>query len=123
MKRFMIVLLALLIMSLTSIAQDTTPIAPPVGYMDSCNADPALLDYFGPNCLNPVQWDLPGFQRIGTWVFFTRPDGTTDGGVIIGFQWQFQEGRYHYYLMTQMPNPDARFGGRFEHIPPERLMS
>ena len=123
MKRFMMVLLALLITLLPVTAQDTTLIPPPAGYMDSCNAEPALLAYFGPYCLNPVSWDIEGFQRIGTWVFFLRNDGTTDGGVIIGFTWQFQEGRYHYYLMTQMPNPEARFGGRFENIPPERLMS
>ncbi|MDQ7034328.1 MAG: hypothetical protein Q9P01_05685 [Anaerolineae bacterium] len=53
---------------------------------------PDSVGYLGPNCLNPVMWDLNGFQRIGTWVFFTRPDGSTDGGVLVGFTWQLFRG-------------------------------
>jgi hypothetical protein len=119
MKRTLILVLAILIMPFIAMAQDT----PPAGYMDSCNAEPVLLDYFGPYCLNPVSWNIEGFQSIGTWVFFLRDDGTTDGGVIVGYTWQFQEGRYHYYLMTQIPHAETRFGGKFENIPPERLIS
>lgn len=99
-------------------------IPPPVDYLGSCQREPVLFDYFGPYCLNPVHWDVPelGLQRIGTWVFFNRADGSNDGGVVVGYTWQFQEGRYHYWLMTQIPHPERNFGGRFENIPPERVM-
>lgn len=124
MKRMMIVLLAILIMPFIAQAQDHIFIPPPAHYMEACRGEhqDLMLRHFGPNCLNPVTWDLEGFRPISTWVFFLRDDGTTDGGVIVGYMWQPQEGRYHYWLMTQMPHAETRFGGRFENIPPEKLI-
>jgi hypothetical protein len=122
MKCFMFLVVLLFVRILPLQAQDVTPIPRPDDYLASCQGNSDWFFYFGPNCLNPVHWDLPGFRSIGQWVFFTREEGTTDGGVIVGFTWQWHEGRYHYYLMTQLPDPAARFGGKFETMPPERLI-
>lgn len=126
MKRFMILVLALLIIALTTMAQEpinpATPIPPPAGYLDSCNADTSglLFHHFGPNCLNPVFWDLTGMPRIGTWVSYTADDGTPTSGMLLGFSWQFYEERYYYFVMRPLSN--SMFPFSFETIAPERVV-
>lgn len=119
MKRFLILILAILIISLTANAQDV--IAPPAGYMDSCNSDTSglLLRHFGPNCINPVTWDLAGMPRIGTWMSYVADDGSQTAGWLLGFSWQFQETRYWHYIMRPLTNSIYLFS--FEAIPPERV--
>ena len=54
-------------------------IAPPADYSQTCQSEPILFERFGPYCLNPIFWDVPelGLQRIGSWVFFSRDDGSS----------------------------------------------
>lgn len=116
-------LIALLSGSLLALqAQD----GPPAGYLDSCNANPVMFEYFGPNCMNPVRWNdatiIPTQDiSIGDWVWFTMPDGSTDGGVMMGYWWDFVESRYKYYVQVQIPN--GNFGGAFDDIAPERVIA
>lgn len=100
---------------------------PPTGYLDSCNSNPNMFDYFGPHCLNPVTWNVDGIiqqpyptYEIGLWVYFTNDDGSTDGGVIEGYTWDFVTERYMYWVMVQMPF--GNFGGAFDRIAPERVI-
>ena len=118
MKRFMILILALVIISLSASAQDLIP--PPVGYLDSCGGNAFMLEHFGPNCLNPVFWDLGGMPRIGTWLNYVREDGVNSSGVLLGFSWQFHEQRYYYYVMRQLSNSIFPFS--FEAIAPDRVI-
>lgn len=123
MKRTMILILAILIISFTASAQEpisgATPIPPPPGYMDSCNGSALMIEHFGPNCLNPVFWDLPGMPRIGTWINFIGDDGVRVSGLLLGFSWQFFEERYYYYVMRPLSNSIFPFS--FEAIAPERV--
>lgn len=102
------------------VAQDAPPIPPPAGYLDSCNSDPIAYDYFGPQCLNPVFWDMEGFPRIGTWVRFYRADGSFDEGLLVGFLWRWDKGHYQYYVMTQLPYQG--FAGAFEDVDPDLVI-
>ena len=126
MRRFLFLIMFVLLIAGTVMGQGTispaTPIPPPDGYMDSCSGEARdlMLHHFGPNCLNPVLWDLPGMPRIGTWMFFVRDDGTTDAGLLMGFSWQWDKGLYHYHLMTEMPY--ERYAGAFENIAPGRVI-
>ena len=100
------------------------PDEPPAGYLDFCNQYPSLYDRFGPNCVNPVTWNLDGFFEIGTWVYFIDDEtGLNDMGLIQGYTWDFATQRYDYYVMTQMPMLDQKFGGRFEDVPLETIIS
>jgi hypothetical protein len=108
--------LSLSIVSVVSFAQD----APPAGHLDSCEATPAMYAIFGPHCLNPVTWNLPDFYAIGTTAHFVLPNGETDMGQVAGYSWQPIGGRYHYYLMTQMPH--ERFAGAFTTVAPEAII-
>lgn len=114
--RIILIVLLICLLTLTSAAQDT----PPVGHTASCEANPVLFDIFGPNCLNPVEWNLPGFYAIGTTVHFVLENGETDMGQVAGYSWQPLEGHYEYYLMTQMPY--GRFGGEFKVVVPEAII-
>lgn len=53
-----------------------------------CDAHPTLYHDFGPECLNPVQYNLPGMYPIGTPV--------QNRGVITGYYWNVVEQRYWY---------------------------
>lgn len=123
MKRIMILILAMLIIPLIARAQEpisgATPIPPPAGYMDSCNGSALMIEHFGPNCLNPVFWDLAGMPRVGTWLNFIWEDGTSGSAMLLGFSWQMFEGRYTYYVMRPLSNSIFPFA--FETIAPERV--
>jgi len=120
-----LLIIALLLLSVVfaNYAQEpinpATPIPPPVGYMDSCNDNALMLQHFGPNCLNPVTWDIAGMPRIGTWMSYIADDGSQVAGWLIGFSWQFQEARYYHYMMRPLNNSIYLF--YFEAIPPERV--
>jgi len=125
MKRITILIITILLIALITSAQEpiepTAPIPPSPGYMDSCAGElrDFMLYHFGPNCLNPVFWDLAGMPRINTWMSFTRDDGTMAVGMLLGFSWQFYEGRYYYYFAVW--NPQGEYQWSFEAIAPERV--
>lgn len=100
----------------SSLAQD----APPVGYLDSCEANPRMFELFGPHCLNPVTWSIDGFVPVGNFIFYVLPDGTTDAAQVTGYTWDYFEQRYYYYVMVQAPH--LGFGGAFDRIAPEVVL-
>lgn len=69
-----------------------------------CDAHPELNLYatFGPECLNPVPYNLSGFLPIGTAI--------TGRGQVTGYYWNVTQGRYWYVTQD---------GNRGYLIPPE----
>lgn len=127
--RLLFLMILLLVALLTfpiqaQVLQQDAPDTPPEGYLDSCQDNPILFEYFGPNCLNPVRWNLSGFLPIGTWIYFTDDEtGLNDMGLIQGYTWDLETARYLYYVMTQMPMFDQGFGGAFEDVPAETIIA
>lgn len=120
----MLVVLVILIISLTAIAQDIITIDPipnvpvPPGHSFDC---PDALYYVGPNCINPVTWDIAGMRKLGSWAFFKDTNGVTDSGLIVGFVWNWRTQVYDYLLLTRQHDATIGYAGQYRIIPNSRI--
>jgi hypothetical protein len=129
MKRITLLLIAVLIISLTAIAQDIITIDPipnvpvPPGHSFDCQSNPDALYYVGPNCVNPVIWDIQGMRKLGTWAFFKETAGatTTDSGLVVGFVWNWQTQAYDYLLLTRQHDATIGYAGQYKIIADSRI--
>lgn len=121
MRRF-IILLVIILMVLPATAQDTITIDPipqvfpPPGHDFSCVADAATLYYLGPNCINPVLWDIEGLHKIGGYVFFGD-----EAGFLVGFVWNWRTQSYDYLILTRDHIAATGYAGQWEVITPGRV--
>lgn len=122
MKRIMIVLLALLIMSVAVIAQDVItiepipPVLPPANHVWDCLGNADAVYYVGPNCVNPVLWDLDGMHKVGGYIVF---DG--GGGYLAGFSWNWRTQTYDYLLVTSVYDLGGGYPGEYEIVARSRV--
>lgn len=122
MKRLMIVLLALLIISVIAVAQDVTTIEPipqvfpPAGHTWDCLGNADAVHYVGPNCVSPVLWDLDGLHKVGSYVVF---DG--GGGYLAGFSWNYRTQVYDYLLVTSVYDLGGGYPGEYEIVARSRV--
>lgn len=79
---------------------------PPAGYNETCEAEPILYDYFGPFCLHPVYWNIPGYYPIGSAIAFINPEtNLPDVGRVTSYYWDRQFDIYVYQALY-LPSAD-----------------
>ena|SRR5688572_6747399 len=122
MKRFMILLITILVISLSVIAQDIITINPipnvpvPPGHSFNCQLNPDALYFVGANCVNPVTWDIEGLRKIGTWAFFDD-----ESGLVVGYVWNWRTQTYDYLLLTRQHDATVGYAGQFVIVADARI--
>lgn len=120
MKPSYALLFVFLLMALLVSGQENYPgEAPPAGYNESCEAQPILYEYFGPFCLHPVYWDIPGYVPRGYAIGFVNPEtGQNDIGRVTSYYWQ--NGQYVYQALYYPANDSLQL--RYVLIAPSQLI-
>jgi hypothetical protein len=119
MKRIVIPIIALLILSCSTIAQGIDPIPNipvPQEHSFDCQLNPDALYFVGPNCISPVLWDIEGLHKIGGFIFF---DG--GAGPLVGFVWNWHTQSYDYLILTNSHDMDLGYAGNFQTIDPKHI--
>lgn len=124
MKRITILILVILIMTLTAMAQGIITIDPipnvpvPPGHSFDCAE---AVYYVGVNCVNPVTWDIAGMRKLGTWAFFNNASGVQTAGLIVGFVWNWRTQTYDYLLLTSQHDAIVGYAGQYEIVADSRI--
>lgn len=121
MRYPMLIIIVLLFLLLPLSAQDTGGEVPPAGYNETCEASPILYDYFGPFCLHPVYWSIPGYMPIGSAIAFINPfTGLPDVGRVTSYYWD-RELDIYVYQALYLPSADP-LQRRYVLIAPSALI-
>lgn len=110
-------LLILLLFVLGASAQiPPLPTVPAPANLDElCAVYAPLEELNGPNCLNPVWWDIEGFIGINATVRYLDGTNSLRVGRVAGYAWQRDEDRY-YYLLEVYETPAS-----YVSVAPERI--
>lgn len=90
-------------------------IPPPANLDELCAVYAPLEELNGPNCLNPVWWDMAGMININATVRYRDDANALRVGRVAGYAWQRDEDRY-YYLVEVYETP-----AMYVSLAPERV--
>ena len=122
MYRLSLLLIILLMALLVSGQEEFPGEAPPEGYNESCEPQPFLYEHFGPYCLHPVYWDMPGYYPIGYAIAFINPEtALPDIGRVTSYYWDMNTDAYVYQALV-FPSPDP-LQRRYLLIAPSALIA
>jgi hypothetical protein len=115
--RFALIYVLMLIVTGVGLAQiRPLPTVPaPSNLGELCAMYAPLEDLNGPNCLNPVWWDMEGFININAVVRYVGAGNSIRVGRVAGYAWHRDENRYYYLL------ENYNVAGDYVSVAPERI--
>ena len=117
--KYLTILIFSLLIGIGSSAQVVIPPLPtvpaPANLAELCEAYASMEELNGPNCLNPVWWDIEGFININAVVRYVDDVNVLRVGRVAGYAWQRDEDRY-YYLLEVYEIP-----AEYASVAPERI--
>ena len=117
--KYLSMLIITILLTVGTSAQVVIPplpiVLPPSNLDEICEVYQALESLNGPNCLNPVWWDIDGYININAVIRYVDDSNNIQVGRVAGYAWNRNENRYYYLLEAY------NTVGEFVNIAPERI--